>query len=56
MTLEFILQLAALGLTLVTGYAAIKTDLTKAIHKAETAHESANECHARLDRHIEVKH
>lgn len=63
MNYEFLLQIiVALG-SLVAMYATLKADLVKAIHKAESAEnradkadENATECHARLDRHLEVKH
>lgn len=67
MSSEFIVQIVELVITsvvtLIAGYSAIKADLVKAILTAETAgkearaaDKNAGECHARLDRHIEVKH
>lgn len=63
MTTEFIMQVVIFACAGVGQYVAIRADLVAAKHradtaehKAEVARESASECHARLDRHIEVKH
>lgn len=56
MITDWLFQLIALGGTLVTAYAAIKSDLIYARITAQNAADSAKECHARLDKHIEVKH
>lgn len=56
MSYEFILQLVSMAVAAAVGYAAIRADLVKAMHKAESAGDSAAECHARLDRHIELRH
>jgi hypothetical protein len=53
---DWIFQLIALGGTLATAYAAIKADLVHARITAQNAVDSAKECHARLDKHIEIKH
>jgi hypothetical protein len=56
MTPDLIMQL----LTMIAGgagvYAAIKSDLTKAILTAETALKNADSCHVRVDSHIEKHH
>ena len=60
MSVEFIFQIAvALASAIAAStamYAAIKSDLVKALHVAESAANEADSCHQRLDRHIEVKH
>jgi hypothetical protein len=53
---DWIFQLLALGGTLATAYAAIKSDLVYARLTAEQAAKDAQSCHARLNEHIGVKH
>lgn len=53
MSPEFLLQLFAAIAAAVGGYAAIRSDLTRAIVLAERASEDAGEVRTRLDRHIE---
>lgn len=56
MTPEFWLQLV-LAIGAGAGvYAAIKSDLTRAIVTAETAAKSANEAHGRMDSHLQNHH
>lgn len=53
---DWIFQLLAMGGTIATAYAAIKSDLVHARLTAEQAAKDAESCHARLDSHLEVKH
>lgn len=53
MTPEFLLQLVTIVAAAAGVYAAIRSDLTRAIVLAEQASDEAGEAHKRLDRHIE---
>lgn len=54
--MEFLLQLAMPFAMAAGVYAAIKSDLTRAIITAERAEKDAGEAHHRLNRHIDIYH
>jgi hypothetical protein len=56
MSPEFITQLVGYIIGGAAVYAAIKSDLTRAIVIAEKAVESAGLAHSRIDHHIESNH
>lgn len=56
MTPEFLLNLLAIIAAAAGSYAAIKSDLTRAIVTAEQAAKDADKAHERLDDHIESHH
>ena len=53
---DWIFQLATMLGTVIAVYAAIKSDIVEARITAQNALDSSDKCHARLDKHIEVKH
>lgn len=53
MTSELLLQLALVCASGAGVYAAIKSDLTRSITKAEQACKDADKAHERIDAHIE---
>ena len=53
MTDGLLIQLLGYFCIAAATYAAIKSDLTRAILTAEQAQKAADECHVRLDKHID---